>query len=113
MIWEAVQAGDPVRARNLALGPERLAYSHITTHSQAYSEYARAQERDAIERLHRVAARARRALLAIGLVAVSVGAWAATTITNSVRRPMAELTTTRAQSGGWWGIGGDPVDQRP
>lgn len=98
MIWQAVQAGDTVKARNLSLGPERLAYSHLISDATSYSEYALNQQNLGVGTLHRVADRARTAMLGIGLLAVLLGAAAAVRLTNSVRRPLASLEAASARA---------------
>lgn len=88
MIWSALQAGDPVLASNLTLGPESLAFGFMSDDAATYAQLAGIGRTSAIDNFHRTSVAARTFGVILGLLALVVMLIASWVITKLIRDPL-------------------------
>ena len=88
LIWEALQDGDPVLARNLTLGAESLAFGFIAEDASKFADLAEAGRLDAVARFQDTSSDARTLGVMLGIVALLVMALASWLITKLIRDPL-------------------------
>lgn len=88
MIWTALQAGDPALARNLALGPESLAFGFMADDTTIYGDLADIAREQAIDHFAATSQEARTFGIILGLLALVVMLAASWVITKLIRDPL-------------------------
>jgi diguanylate cyclase (GGDEF)-like protein len=101
LIWQALQSGDEVLARNLALGAESLAFGFVADDASKLSALAETSRLEAIARFDRTSSDARTFGVALGIVALIVMTLASWAITKLIRDPLhrVQLAAERAAEG--------------
>lgn len=88
LIANALDAGEPVLARNLTLGPESLAFGFMAADAQRLSELAEVGRVDAVRGFETTSDNARTLGIVLGLVALLVMSAASWVITRLIRDPL-------------------------
>lgn len=101
LIWDALQSGDPVLARNLTLGAEALAFGFIADDASKLSGTAEAGRLDAVVAFESASSDARLLGLLLGIAALIVMLFASWAITKLIRDPLhrVQLAAERAAEG--------------
>jgi diguanylate cyclase (GGDEF)-like protein len=101
LIVGALQSGHEDLARNLALGPEGLAYQFLAADASTYADGAEAERAAAVSAFHRTSAYSVRLGIALGLIALVVMGLARWFITKLIRDPLhrVQLAAERAAEG--------------
>ena len=101
LIWDALQSGDPVLARNLTLGAEALAFGFIADDASKLSEAAEAGRLDAVVAFESTSSDARLLGLLLGIAALIVMVVASWAITKLISDPLhrVQLAAERAADG--------------
>ena len=88
LIWEALQSGNQVLARNLTLGAESLAFGFMADDASKFAESAEAGRLDAVARFRDTSSDARALGVVLGIVALVVMTLASWAITKLIRDPL-------------------------
>ena len=88
LIWEALQSGNQVLARNLTLGAESLAFGFMADDASKFAESAEAGRLDAVARFRDTSSDARVLGVVLGIVALVVMTLASWAITKLIRDPL-------------------------
>lgn len=101
LIWEALQSGDQVLARNLTLGAEALAFGFIADDASKLSATAEAGRLAAVVAFDNASSDARTLGLILGIAALVVMTVASWVITKLIRDPLhrVQLAAERAADG--------------
>ena len=88
LIWEALQSGNQVLARNLTLGAESLAFGFMADDASKFAESAETGRLDAVARFRDTSSDARALGVVLGIVALVVMTLASWAITKLIRDPL-------------------------
>ena len=101
LIWDALQSGDQVLARNLTLGAESLAFGFMADDASKLAESAEARRLDAVVAFEDASSSARTLGLILGITALVVMTLASWVITKLIRDPLhrVQLAAERAAEG--------------
>ncbi len=101
LIWDALQSGDPVLARNLTLGAEGLAFGFMADDAAKLSGTAEAGRLDVVLAFESASSDARLLGLVLGIAALIVMLVASWAITKLIRDPLhrVQLAAERAAEG--------------
>lgn len=101
LIWQALQDGRPVLARNLTLGAEDLAFGFIADDASKLSGLGEISRVEAVNRFHQTSSEARTLGIVLGIVALMVMALASWVITKLIRDPLhrVQRAAERAANG--------------
>ncbi len=101
LIWQALQSGDDVLARNLALGAESLAFGFLADDASKLSALADSGRLEAVAHFESTSSDARTFGLALGALALIVMTLASWAITKLIRDPLhrVQLAAERAAEG--------------
>ncbi len=88
LIWEALQSGNQVLARNLTLGAESLAFGFMADDASKFAESAEAGRLDAVARFRDTSSDARALGVVLSIVALVVMTLASWAITKLIRDPL-------------------------
>lgn len=98
LIWLAVQEGDLDLARNLALGPEGLAFGFMAEDADLLAAQARADETAGVDTFAATTGRTRRVALVLGVAALLMVAVASWYITHLIRDPLDRVRRAAEQA---------------
>ncbi|MCU1366250.1 MAG: hypothetical protein JWN39_1889 [Ilumatobacteraceae bacterium] len=88
LIWEALQSGQPVLARNLTLGAEALAFGFMADDATSVATIAANSRADAVAAFHDTSDEARLLGIVLGVIALLVMSIASWIITKLIRDPL-------------------------
>ncbi len=88
LIWEALQAGRPVLARNLTLGAESLAFGFMADDAARFAAISEMSRADAVAAFHDTSNQARVLGVILGVIALIVMIVSSWIITKLIRDPL-------------------------
>ena len=88
LIWEALQSGHPVLARNLTLGAESLDFGFMADDAASVAAIAKDSRADAVTAFHDTSTEARVLGIVLGAIAMFVMIMASWIITKLIRDPL-------------------------
>jgi diguanylate cyclase (GGDEF)-like protein len=90
-IWESIAGDNAARARELALGPESLAFEHISSDAADYATEARTLAASSAVNVRSTVSRSQEAALLGALVTIILVVLLSITITRSIRNPLTSV----------------------